>query len=266
MPALRDVLGSETTLFDPSLGEVESELSEVRADMALWEREGVRVVSVLDDDYPLNLRSVHDRPALLFVKGKLLSEDARGVSIIGSRKATAVGLRDAHEIGRRFADAGFTVYSGLAEGVDTAAHMGAIEAGGRTVAVIGTGLRKAYPRQNAKLQSMIADRYAVVSQFWPDQPPTKRTFPQRNAVMSGLSLATLVVEASNTSGARIQGRLSLAHGRPVIFLRRALASGWARECAARPGTYVVAAADEAIERVELMVRHEATLGAMARFS
>jgi DNA processing protein len=105
-------------------------------------------------------------------------------------------------------DAGDTVVSGLAAGIDTAAHLGALDRAGRTLAVIGTGLRRAYPATNAPLQQRIADDAAVVSQFWPDAPPSKRTFPMRNVLMSGLARATVVIEASETSGARMQARLA----------------------------------------------------------
>jgi DNA processing protein len=110
--------------------------------------------------------------------------------------------------------------------------------GGRTIAVIGTGLQHAYPRENALLQRAIAAQGAVVSQFWPDAPPDRRNFPLRNAVMSGLALATVVVEATHTSGARTQIRAALARGRPVLLARGLLDQQWARDLAARPGVCV----------------------------
>jgi DNA processing protein len=131
------------------------------------------------------------------------------------------------------------VVSGLAAGIDTAAHRAALEVGARTVAVIGTGLRHAYPPENAALQRRIAAGAAVVSQFWPETPPARASFPMRNAVMSGFALATVVVEASHRSGARLQTRLALAHGRPVFLLAPLLAQTWARELAQRPGVHVV---------------------------
>ena len=132
-------------------------------------------------------------------------------------------------------DARYTVVSGLAEGIDSAAHLAALDAGGRTVGVIGTGLRRAYPAKNAELQDRIASEAAVVSQFWPDAPPTKTSFPMRNVVMSGVARATVVVEASHTSGARMQARFALEHGRPVFLLESLLEHEWAQDYAERPG-------------------------------
>jgi DNA processing protein len=175
----------------------------------------------------------------VFIAGRLLPCDGRSIAVIGSRKATPGGIEEAARIADHLLDAGYTVVSGLATGIDTAAHTAALRRGGRTVAVIGTGLQRAYPPENAPLQRQIAETGAVVSQFWPDAMPSRRSFPMRNAVMSGLTLGSVVVEASHTSGARLQARLALAHGR-LVFLHRTLASRepWAREFAARPGTHV----------------------------
>jgi DNA processing protein len=131
------------------------------------------------------------------------------------------------------------VGSGLAAGIDTAAHTAGLAAGGRTVAVIGTGLGRCYPPENAALQRRIADGCAVVSRFWPDAGPTRRSFPMRNVLMSGLARATIVVEAAATSGARVQAQRALAHGRPVFLLRRLLEQPWARELAGGSGVHVV---------------------------
>ncbi len=144
----------------------------------------------------------------------------------------------------------FTVISGLAAGIDTAAHRAALQAGGRTIAVIGTGLGRAYPPQNADLQREIASTGAVVSQFWPDAGPSRQSFPLRNSVMSGLTLATVIVEAAATSGARVQARLALAHGRPVFLADSLLSQVWARELADRPGTHVFCAPTEITDAID----------------
>ena len=130
------------------------------------------------------------------------------------------------------------------------AHEAALAAHGRTVVVIGTGLRPSYPPQNAALQGRIAAEGAVVSQFWPDAPPTRSSFPLRNAVTSGLSLGNVVVEASFRSCARLQTRLALAHGRPVFLLKTVLEESWAREVARRSGVYVVDEPAQVIETVD----------------
>jgi DNA processing protein len=169
---------------------------------------------------------------------------------VGARRASRGGRATAASIAEALARAGYVVVSGLAAGIDTAAHEAALAAGGRTVAVIGTGLRHSYPPENAALQREIAAVGAVVSQFWPDAPPTRTSFPLRNAVMSGLALGTVVVEASFRSGARVQARLALGHGRPVFLWQALLDEPWAREFARRPGVYVVDDAAQVMRTVE----------------
>lgn len=209
-----------------------------------WKANGIDLVTVLDDEYPANLRAAHDRPPLIFVAGRLIPGDWRSVAVVGSRHASQAGLNAARTISRHLSEEGHAVVSGLAAGVDTAAHTAALARGGRTIAVLGTGLEHCYPVANAPLQRRLADEHAVVSQFWPDSPPTRQSFPMRNAVMSGMTLATVVVEASPTSGARLQARLALGQGRAVFLLARLLSQPWARELARRPGTKVVTSARE----------------------
>lgn len=216
----------------------------------------MQVVTVLDDEYPLNLRTIHNRPPILFVRGELREQDARSIAVVGTRRATVRGLKSTEAVAAGLADSGFTVFSGLAEGVDTAAHRAALDRGARTVAVIGTGLRRSYPPANTELQRWIAVRGAVISQFWPGAPPAKTSFPMRNAVMSGLALATVVIEASHTSGAKMQARLALEHGRPVFLLASLLEHAWAREYAERPGTHVIESAAEVVERIERLTSYD----------
>lgn len=239
----------QTTLLptDP-----EPALRAAQAELDVWNAAGMRTVTVLDPDYPSNLREVHDRPPLLFLRGELTDGDARAIAVIGSRRASPPGLDAAARFAQALAKAGLVVLSGLAEGVDTAAHAAALAAGGRTMAVIGTGLDRCYPPGNARLQQQIGREGAVISQFWPGTPPSRHTFPQRNAVMSGLSRATVVVEASARSGARIQVRQALAQGRPVFLRRAVLAEEWGREAARRPGVHVVDDPEQIIERMERM--------------
>jgi predicted Rossmann fold nucleotide-binding protein DprA/Smf involved in DNA uptake len=143
------------------------------------------------------------------------------------------------------------VIAGLAKGIDTAAHTAALEAGGRTVAVIGTGITKCYPAENRQLQDRIATEGLVLSQFWPDSPPTKHTFPMRNAVMSGYGRATIVVEAGERSGARIQARQTVAHGRPVILTDLVVkANKWSAALINRPGVHVASSPAEIMSIVE----------------
>jgi DNA processing protein len=227
--------------------------ADAAADVDAWRREGIALVSVLDAEYPHNLRTVHDRPPLIFVDGVLRARDSRSIAVIGAREATSVGRAAAADIARHLVEQGYTVVSGLATGIDAAAHTAALAHEGRTVAVIGTRLKRVYPPQNAALQRRIARQGAVVSQFWPDAPPTRRTFPMRNALMSGMTLASVVVEASQTSGARMQARLALEQGRAVFLLEPLLSESWARELARRPGTRVVRAAHEITATVERLL-------------
>jgi DNA processing protein len=225
-------------------------LGQISAELAAWAEEGIRVLTVLDAGYPDNLRAVYDRPPLVFLAGSLTAIDSKCVAVVGARLASAAGIADAALIARHLVSLGYTVASGLAAGIDTSAHRAALESGGRTVAVIGTGLRRAYPPENAALQRRLATEHAVISQFWPDAPPSRRSFPMRNAVMSGVSLASVIVEASPTSGARIQARLALAQGRPVFLWHSLLSQEWARALAVRPGTHVVHNPDEITTAVQ----------------
>jgi DNA processing protein len=145
----------------------------------------------------------------------------------------------------RFAESSVTVASGLAAGIDTAVHRAALEAGGRTIAVIGTGVTKTYPKDNTALAEAIVARGAVVSQFWPSTPPATYTFPRRNAVMSGIAQGTVVIEASVTSGARMQARLALAQGKRVWLIRSLVASEvWAQTYVSERGARQVVDVDE----------------------
>jgi len=204
----------------------------------------------LNQDYPAQLLTVHQRPPFLMMRGAPSPADSRGVAVVGTRKATDRGIRQARQLARELSDAGVPVVSGLAAGIDTAALSGALSAGGRAVAVIGTGLRRSYPKENAGLQERIGQVGLVISQFLPDAPPTKATFPMRNAVMSGYSAATVVVEAPYRSGARMQARLALEHGRRVFLLDTLLANDWARSYAERPNTVVIRSVSDVIQHLQ----------------
>ena len=251
--SLVEEAGSAQAILEEDDGLLAGQLrSAAAAELADWSSGGIEVLTVLDPRYPPNLAAVHDRPPLIFVAGRLAPTDSKSVAVIGSRRATAAGIEQARTISEHLAGAGYTIVSGLAAGIDTAAHETALDLGARTIAVIGTGLRVTYPPQNAALQRKIAAEGAVVSQFWPDDGPSRQSFPLRNGVMSGLALATVIVEASQTSGARIQARLALGHGRPVLLSSSVLAQPWARELSTRPGVHVFRSAHELTERVEAL--------------
>jgi DNA processing protein len=220
--------------------------SDAAAEVAGWKGRGYRLLSVLDAGYPDNLRSVENRPPLLFVAGRLTASDSKSVSVVGTRAPSETGRRVAAAVAERLSATGYSVFSGLAAGIDSCVHTAALESGGRTVAVIGTGLDHVYPPENAALQERIARHSAVVSQFWPDAAPTRQSFPTRNALMSGLTLGTVIVEASPTSGTRVQARHALAQGRKLILMARVLAQDWAQELTEKPGVTVAQSADDVL--------------------
>lgn len=228
--------GQQSLLAAPA--DPDHAVAQAAADLAAWRADGIAVSCVLDPDYPLNLRAVHDRPPLLFTAGDSPPGGDRVIAVIGSRRASTAGLQRARAVAGHLVDQEFTVASGLAAGIDRAAHTAALDRGGHTIAVIGTGLRHSYPPENAELQRAIAARDVVISPFWPDTRASRETFPLRNGVMSGLSLASVIVEAGMTSGARIQARVSLAHGRLVFLADELLTQAWARSLAALPAVHV----------------------------
>lgn len=213
-------------------------LQDARREVQEWHGRGLDFVSVLDGRYPNRLRQIADMPPFLFADGTMV-QDELAVSVVGSREASPEALGFARDTASMLVACRFAVIAGLAAGIDTAAHEQALAEGGRTVAFIGTGITRQYPRQNEALQREIARRGLVLSQFWPDQGPTKTTFPMRNASMSGYGIATVVVEAHEYSGTRIQARQAQQHGRPVILRDTVAASTeWGRGLAGRPGVYV----------------------------
>jgi DNA processing protein len=187
-------------------------------ELAKARRLGLRVVGRDDPDYPSHLRRIYDPPRVLYVSGKLLAGEAlRCVALVGSRGATPHGAALARLMAGELAGAGLCVISGLARGIDTAAHLGALEAGGRTVAVLGCGLDGVYPPENEKLAHRIADAGgAVVSEFRLGCRPLPGHFPKRNRIIAGWGVGVVVVEAAARSGALVTARLALDEGREVM--------------------------------------------------
>ncbi|WP_345557996.1 DNA-processing protein DprA [Nonomuraea rosea] len=246
---LRERLAPVDLFSDP----VEEATAEAAAEVAAWEQDGIHVITLADDRYPHRLRDVFDRPALLFARGILREEDD-GVAVVGSRTVSPEGRSTAAELATRLVERDLTVVSGLAAGVDATAHQAALRAGGRTVAVIGTGICKHFPPENRDLHREVAEHGAVFSQFWPDRGPDKTTFPLRNGTMSGYSLATIIVEASERSGTRIQARKAVEHGRPVILMQSVIdRTQWGRVTAGRPDVHVARDADEAMATVDRLL-------------
>ena len=180
----------------------------------LCEREGITILAEGDPEYPNLLSQIEDPPGILFAKGSL--KPVLGIAIVGSRHATAYGLRMAEKIASGLVQAGYTVVSGLARGIDAAAHRGAIQAGGQTLAVLGSGILNVYPPEHTKLANDVTSNGAILSEFLPLSSPSKHTFPQRNRIISGLCLGTIVVQSSSRSGALITARLAGEQGREVF--------------------------------------------------
>jgi DNA processing protein len=245
LTVLRAPALEQGSLFDVE-DSVEDELQHADRLLQEWASEGMVFRMILDQDYPKQLLTIRERPPFVTWMGNASDSDASGVAIVGTRKASDEGTRTAGKLAREFADRGITVISGLAAGIDTAAHRGALEAGGRTVAVIGTGLRRSYPAQNEALQREIAASGMVLSQFLPDASPTRISFPMRNAVMSGLASATVVIEADEKSGAKMQARLALQHGRRVFLMTSLARHEWAQKLGQRPGARFVSSVDEIV--------------------
>lgn len=174
------------------------------------------IITLNDETYPWRLGEIYDPPLVLFVRGQLLEHDEFSVAIVGTRRATPYGIRMAERLGRDLAAAGLTVMSGLATGIDSAAHRGALEAGGRTIAVLGNGVDVVYPRQNADLMDAIIRQGCVISQFPMGFKPAKGHFPRRNRIMSGMTLGTIVVQAPRSSGALITANVAAEQGREVF--------------------------------------------------
>jgi DNA processing protein len=190
--------------------------AEARGEVERARREGIELVTLVDRRYPALLRAAADRPLLLYVRGALLPEDVLAIAIVGSRRATPQGLERAREIAADLAREGFTVVSGLARGIDAAAHRGALDGGGRTLAVLGSGLGRIYPEEHRRLADRIAARGAVLSELPFPAPPLKRHFPERNRLIAWLSWATVVVEGTADSGSLITADLAASEGRTVF--------------------------------------------------
>jgi DNA processing protein len=189
---------------------------EVDQEIDRVERAGAALIPFTSSEYPTRLRMIADPPPLLYVKGRLCAEDNKAIAVVGSRSASEYGRRVARNLCRELASLGFTVISGLARGLDGAAHEATLNAGGRTLAVLGSGIDRPYPPEHAHLYHRISESGAVISEFPMGTGPLAFNFPARNRLISGLSLGVVVVEATERSGSLITAALALEQGREVF--------------------------------------------------
>lgn len=190
-------------------------LERLEADL---EKHQIQVLTWEDDDYPRRLREIDKSPPVLYLRGELLPDDEWAVAVVGTRRITQYGRQVAEELGAFLAHNGITVVSGLARGVDAVAHQAALNAGGRTLAVLAHGLDQVYPAQNRGLAKQIMEKGALISDYGLGVPPDAANFPPRNRIISGLSIATVVVEAGQTSGALITAEFAAEQGREVFVV------------------------------------------------
>ena len=189
---------------------------DLKKELCLIKKHGVKVITFLDEDYPENLKNIYDPPVVLYVKGNILQEDKLAIAIVGSRLASFYGLQTAEKLGFELASHGITVVSGLARGIDSSSHKGALKAKGRTLAILGSGLANIYPDEHLDLAERISESGAVISEFPMRTIPDRGNFPKRNRVISGLSLGVVCVEAAEKSGALITCDCALEQGREVF--------------------------------------------------
>lgn len=228
----------------------------LEADLTWLAQDGCHLVTWFDGDYPPLLRQLMDPPIALYVRGDPTCLTRPQIAIVGSRNPTPAGRDNARAFAQALSQAGFAVTSGLALGIDGAAHQAALEAGGVSIAVAATGLDRVYPPRHRKLAHAIAAQGALVSEFFTGTPPRADNFPLRNRVISGMSLGVLVVEAALQSGSRITARLAAEQGREVFAIPGSIHSPLARGCHAliRQGAKLVETAQDILEELEPLAR------------
>jgi DNA processing protein len=224
---------------------------DVEAELAMCRERGIAVIIESDDAYPSRLKEIPDPPGVLFVRGAFAPTDGLAVAIVGTRHATQYGLAQAERLAAGLSRAGYTIVSGLARGIDAAAHRGALKAGGRTLAVLGSGVLNVYPPEHVELAGEISLRGAVMSENPPMSPPLAGAFPQRNRIITGLSLGVIVVEASERSGALISARHAMEQGREVFAVPGRVDNRMSRGChrLIRDGAKLVESVDDVLEEL-----------------
>ncbi len=223
----------------------------VDKDLIWCEKNDCHLISYVDEYYPKLLREISSAPLLLFVKGDITSLLKSQLAIVGSRNPTVTGRETAEQFSYCFAQADLVITSGMALGIDAASHHGALNAGGKTIAVCGTGLKHIYPASNKKLAQRIQENGALISEFPPDASPKAEHFPRRNRVISGLSLGVLVIEAALRSGSLITSRFAIDQGREVFALPGSIHNPLSKGChyLLRQGAKLVETAQDVLEEL-----------------
>lgn len=213
------------------------------------------VVTLADSDYPQALLNTADPPLLLYVKGRLDLLNRPSLAVVGSRNATPQGINNAEAFARSLSEAGLCIISGMAHGIDAAAHRGALHGQGSSIAVVGTGLDKVYPAANRNLAHALAQQGALVSEFPLGTPPLAANFPRRNRIISGMSVGCLVVEGSLQSGSLITARLALEQGRDVFAIPGSIHAPQSKGCHAliKQGAKLVESAQDVLEELRVVV-------------
>jgi len=225
-------------------------------ELAKVERCGARILTYGDEAYPSALREIHDPPILLFIKGKDIPVGLPLVAVVGSRNATHYGLKASERVGFGLAQSGVGVVSGLARGIDAAAHWGCLRGGGHTVGVLGTGIDVVYPRENERLFESVCERGTIVSEFPPGTPPDARNFPIRNRIISGMSKGVVVVEATKRSGSLITAGMALEQGREVFAVPGSIDSfkSTGTHSLLKQGARLVENSDDVLEELAFSLR------------
>ncbi|AUZ06445.1 DNA recombination-mediator protein DprA [Vitreoscilla sp. C1] len=225
-------------------------------DALIWESEHANnhLLSLLDDDYPLNLAQIDSPPPLLFAKGDLSLLHQPSIAIIGSRHATAQGLQNAHRFAADLSQHNMAIVSGFAAGIDTAAHQGCIQVNGATIAVLGTGIDRVYPAANRQLAHQICEKGLLLSEFALGTPPVAQNFPRRNRIIAALSQAILVVEAAVESGSLITARLGLEMNKEVMAIPGSIHNPHSKGCHAliKQGAKLIESTQDILEECILL--------------
>ena len=223
---------------------------------------GLKIVTQVDKDYPASLGEIYDPPLVLYIKGTIPETWPRGIAVVGSRETSHYGLETAKKLGYQLAYAGVPVISGLARGIDTAAHLGALAAKGTTWAVLGCGLDQMYPPENEALAAKIVEGGGcLISELPLGTAPDKRTFPMRNRIVSGLSFGTLVIEAGRQSGALITARQALDQGRQVFAIPGRIDNPLAQGChqLIKDGAKLVEGVEDILAELEFLIPRESVV-------